>query len=111
MKIRFDDPKHEKLVNDFQTLSKRYDKKGQKNAEEIIATVDVLRAANSLYEVPPSYRPHPLKAGYKGCFAVDVTNTHRVIFKPDHDNDSGFRIDNHKSITAIIILEIFVDYH
>jgi mRNA-degrading endonuclease YafQ of YafQ-DinJ toxin-antitoxin module len=111
MKLQFDDPKHERLVNDFQALSKRYDKKGQKNAEEIIATIDVLRAANSLYEVPPSYRPHPLKAGYKGWFAVDITNTHRVIFKPDHENDPGFRIDNHKSITAIIILEIFVDYH
>ena len=111
MKIRFDDPKHEALANDFQALSKRYDKKGQKNAEEIIATIDVLRAANSLYEVPPSYRPHPLKAGYKGCFAVDVTNTHRVIFKPDHNNEPDFRIDKHKSITAIVILEIFEDYH
>ncbi|HLY61045.1 MAG TPA: hypothetical protein VKV95_09875 [Terriglobia bacterium] len=111
MNIRFDDPKHEKLANDFDALSKRYDKKGQKNADEIIATIDALRAANSLYEVPPSFRPHPLKAEYKGFFAVDVTSTHRVIFKPDHKDDPNFRIDNFKSITSIIIVEIFLNYH
>ena len=111
MNISFDDPKHEGLVNDFDALSRRYNKKGQRNAEEIIATLDVLRAANSLFEVPPSYRPHPLKAEYKGHFAVDVTNKHRVIFKPDHKDDPNFRIDNYKSITAVMIVEIFVDYH
>jgi len=111
MNIRFDDPKHENLVNDFDALAKRYSKRGQKFAEEIIATIDVLRAANSLFEVPPSYRPHPLKADYKGCFAVDVTKTHRVIFKPDHKDDPNFRIDNYKTIRAVIIVEIFVDYH
>jgi mRNA-degrading endonuclease YafQ of YafQ-DinJ toxin-antitoxin module len=111
MKIKFDDPKHEKLVNDFAALAKKYDKKGQKNADEIIATIDVLRAADCLFDVPPSYRPHPLKVEYKGHFAVDVTNTHRVIFKPDHKDEPSFRIDNYKSITAIIIVEIFLDYH
>lgn len=111
MKIRFDDPKHERLANDFDALSRRYDKKGQKNACEIIATIDVLRAAISLFDVPPSFRPHPLKAEYKGCFAVDVTNIHRVIFKPDHKDDANFRIDNYKSITAIVIMEIFKNYH
>ena len=111
MKIRFDDPKHEKLANDYEALSKRYNKRGQRDADEIIATIDVLRAAMSLFEVPPGFRPHPLKADYKGCFAVDVTNTHRVIFKPDHKDDPNFRIDNYKSITAIVIIEIFKNYH
>jgi mRNA-degrading endonuclease YafQ of YafQ-DinJ toxin-antitoxin module len=111
MKISFENPRHERLANDFAALSKKYDKKGQKNAEEIIATIDALRAANSLFDVPPSYRPHPLKAEYKGYFAVDVTKTHRVILKPDHKDDPAFRIDNYKSITAIIITEIFLNYH
>jgi mRNA-degrading endonuclease YafQ of YafQ-DinJ toxin-antitoxin module len=111
MNIRFDDPKHEKLANDFELLSKRYDKKSQRNAEEIVATFDALRAAISLFDVPPSFRPHPLKAEYKDCFAVDVTNTHRVIFRPDHKDDPAFRIDNYKSITAITIVELFTDYH
>ena len=111
MNISFDDPKHEKLANDFELLSKRYDKKSQKNAGEIIATLDALRAAISLFDVPPSFRPHPLKVEYKGCFAVDVTNRHRVIFRPDHKDDPAFRIDNYKSITAITIVELFTDYH
>ena len=111
MEISFDDPKHEKLANDFRALSKKYDKKGRKVAEEIIATLDVLRAANSLFDVPRAYRPHPLKGNYKGYFAVDVTKTHRVIFRPNHKDDPNFRIDNYKSIVSIDIVEIYTDYH
>jgi mRNA-degrading endonuclease YafQ of YafQ-DinJ toxin-antitoxin module len=111
MNISFDDPKHEKLVNDFDELARKFDKKGRKIAQEIIATIDVLRAAITLFDVPPSFRPHPLKGDYKGHFAVDVTRTHRAIFKPNHKEDPNFRIDNYKSIKSIIIVEIFTDYH
>ena len=111
MDISFDDPRHEKLANDFHALSKKYDKRGRKVAAEIITTLNVLYAANSLYDVPRACRPHPLKGNYKGCFAVDVTNTHRVIFKPNHKDDPNFRIDNYKSIVSISIVEIYTDYH
>ena len=111
MEISFDDAKHEKLANDFRALSRKYGKKGRKIAEEIIATLDVLKAASSLFEVPRAYRPHPLKGNYKGCFAVDVTKTHRVIFRPHHKDDPNFRIDNYKSIVSIEIVEIYTDYH
>lgn len=111
MEIRFEDPKHEKLANDFLALSKRYDKKGRKVAEDIITALDVLKSADSLFEVPRAYRPHPLKGNYKGCFAVDVTKTHRVIFRPNHKDDPDFRIDNYKSIVSIDIVEIYTDYH
>ncbi|MBU6370754.1 MAG: killer suppression protein HigA [Patescibacteria group bacterium] len=73
--------------------------------------MDALIAADSLADLPPSFRPHPLKGEYKGCFAADVTNTHRVIFQPNHDKDPNFRIDNPKTIKSILILEIFEDYH
>ncbi len=112
MEIDFDNPKHEQLVNDYKALSKRYNKKkGVDSASAIIATMDVLKAANTLAEVPPSYRPHPLKGEYKGTFAVDVDKKNRVIFKPNHDGDPEFRIDNPKSIKKITIIEIFKDYH
>lgn len=111
MKIAFDNPKHEELVNDFDALSKKYDRGSKKVAVDILATVDVLRAADSLFDVPRAYRPHPLKAEYKGFFGVDVTKTHRNIFKPDHDGDPNFRIDNYKTITSIVIVEIYKDYH
>lgn len=111
MKIDFDNPKHETLVNNYDALCKKYNRKGLDWACEIIATIEVLRAADTLFDVPSGYRPHPLKGEYKGCFAVNVTNTHRIIFKPTHDGDPNYRIDNPKSINSISILELFKDYH
>jgi mRNA-degrading endonuclease YafQ of YafQ-DinJ toxin-antitoxin module len=112
MNIDFDNPKHEKLVNDFELLSKRYNKtKGVDSASAIIMTLDVLKAAVTLADVPPSYRPHPLQGSYKGHFAVNVDKVHRMIFKPNHDGDDKFRIDNYKSIQNILIIQIFEDYH
>jgi len=111
MIIHFLKAKHKKLVNDHDALRKKFDRKGLSNAVEIIDTIRALEAADNLHDVPHFYRPHPLRGKYKGCFAVDATDTHRVIFKPDHDGDSNFRIDTHKTITSIIIIEIFIDYH
>lgn len=112
MNLGFDNPKHEASVNDFAALSKRFDRGGRSsNADDILAALEVLRAAESLADVPRSYRPHPLKAEYKGFFAIDVTKTHRIIFKPNHDGDPDFRIDNYKTINSVTILEIFKDYH
>ncbi len=111
MKIDFDNPKHESLANDYKALVKKYNKKGLSNADDILAAIEVLRSANSMFDIPRSYRPHPLKGEYKGCFAIDVTKTYRLICKPNHDGDPNFRIDNYKTITTIVIIEIFKDYH
>ena len=111
MKLEFDNPKHEYLVNNYEALCSKFNKKGIDNATDILATMDVLKAADTLFDVPHSFRPHPLTAEYKGYFGVDVTQKHRVIFKPNHDGDPEFRIDNYKTIKSIIIIEIFKDYH
>lgn len=111
MKIDFDNPKHEALINNYDALCKKYNKKGIGCATEILDTINVLYAADTLFDIPHSYHPHPLRGEYKGCFAVDVNNTHRLIFKPNHVRDPDFRIDNYKSIKAISIIEIFENYH
>jgi mRNA-degrading endonuclease YafQ of YafQ-DinJ toxin-antitoxin module len=111
MKIEFDNPKHESLVNNESALARKYNKKGVIVSDDILATINVLKAAPTLFDIPRSYRPHPLKGVYKGCFAVDVTNTHRVIFRPKSTDKLEFRIDNPKSISHISILEIYKDYH
>lgn len=111
MTLEFDNPKHELLVNNYDALSRKYDKKGQGIADAILAAIEVLRAADRLSDVPRAYRPHPLKAEYKGCFAIDVTDSHRIIFRPNHNGDSNYRIDNFKTITRIVVLEIYKDYH
>lgn len=111
MQIDFDNPKHEDLVDDFGALSKKFDRGGQKNADDILTALEVLRSAEALSDVPRSYRPHPLKAEYKGFFVIDVTKTRRIIFKPNHDGDPNFRIDNYQTINSITVVEIFKDYH
>lgn len=111
MTIDFDNPKHEAIVNNYQALCKKYNKKSTNVADEILAALEVLKSADSLAEVPRSYHPHPLHGEYKGCFAINVTNTHRIIFRPNHNGDPNFRIDSYKSITSISVIEIFKDYH
>jgi len=111
MIIDFDNPKHETLINNYESLCKRYDKKGLCFAEMIIRTVDVLIAANSLFDVPRTYHPHPLHGEYKGCFAIDVTKKYRLIFRPVNNGVHDYRIDNYKTIQAISILELLKDYH
>ena len=108
MEIHFDNPRHESIVNDFEVLRRRF---GEDRAQEILGTIEVLRAADALFDVPRGYRPHPLKGVYKGCFAVNITNVERVIFRPMHQGDPNFRIDNPKSITVISIIEICKNYH
>ena len=111
MRISFDNPKHEALVTNFDALVRRYNRKGADNATEILATLEVLRGADSMADIPRGYRPHPLKVEYKGWFAVHVTKKERMIFKPAPNGDPNYRIDNPKSIKSISIIEIFKDYH
>jgi len=112
MNIAFDNPRHERLVNAYDALCRRYNrKKGVDSASAILSAMDVLRSADSLADVPRAFRPHPLKGGYKGCFAVDVDEKNRVRFKPNHGGDTNYRIDNYKTIKNICIIELFKDYH
>jgi plasmid maintenance system killer protein len=111
MDIAFENPSHERLVNDYDALSRKFDRRHGGAADDILVAMNVLAAAPSLADVPRTFHPHPLKGDRKGTFAVDVNKTHRVIFRPDHDGDEHFRIDNYKTITSIRIIEIFKDYH
>lgn len=111
MKIDFNNLKHGALANNYEALCKKYNKREQNHAEDIIVAMDALRAASSLFDVPCSFNPHPLSGIYKECFAIDVNKKERIIFKPNHANDSNFRIDKYKTITSILIIEIFINYH
>ncbi len=112
MIISFVDDKTEKVANDIAKLDKLCRKqKAHCNADDIIQVINELFAADSCYDIPQSLRPHPLKAEWKGYFAVDVSKTHRLIFRPDHDGDPDFRIDNHKTTKRIVIVELCIDYH
>lgn len=112
MILSFATTKLEKLANDHSALSKQARKqKAHCTADDILSVLDALSAADSSYDLPPSLRPHPLKGDLKGHFAVNVSKTHRIIFRPDHDGDTEFSIDNHKTIKRVEITAICVDYH
>lgn len=115
MKIEFQNPRHEALVNDYGALCKKYNSKEYPEAGDgILVAMDGLKAAPTLYDVPWSpFRPHSLEKErkYKGCFTVDATKIHRIIFRPNHDGDPNFNIRNLNTINSIIIIEIFKNFH
>lgn len=111
MVIAFDDAKHEGLANDHQKLAKWAGKKTTATADEILLTLNALHAAPTLFDVPYTFHPHPLRGIYKGCFSVWVTKQERIIFRPDPGQDPPAVIYNFKTIKSIVIVELCTDYH
>jgi plasmid maintenance system killer protein len=109
--IEFDNPKHELLANNYEKLTK-WAIKAKTTADEILATLDALAAAPTLYDLPRiPWHPHPLFGSYKGYFAVWISKQKRIIFHPNPGDDPEFRIDSPKTINAISIAELCEDYH
>jgi plasmid maintenance system killer protein len=112
MRIRFDTPKHERLANDANLLDVWCAKKALCIGDDVILALDTLAAADSLYDIPRApWHPHPLSGTYKGCFAIRVNQKSRIVFRPDHENNEDFRIDNFKTIKQVAIVELCIDYH
>lgn len=85
---------------------------------DIISVLDELAAADTCADLPPSIKPHPLRGNKKGCFAVNIRiagqggrGRIRLVFRPDHDDDPGFRIDNYRTIERVVVEELCTDYH
>lgn len=112
MVISFVDDKTKGVANDTAKLDKLcFKQNAHCTADNIVQVINELYAADSCNDIPQSLRPHPLQAEWKGYFAVDVSKTHRIIFRPDHDDDPDFRIDNYKTIKRIVIVKLCIDYH
>lgn len=112
MIIGFVNDKTEKVANDTAKLDKLCRKQNAHcTADDIVQVINELYSADSCHDIPPTLRPHPLAAEWRGYFAVNVSKTHRIIFRPDHDDDPEFHIDNHKTIKRIVIVELCKDYH
>ncbi len=120
MIIGFATPKIEKAVNnassdnmlEIDRIIRR--KKVPCTSEEIIETLDALAAAETLYDLPTiPFHPHPLSGDKKGMFSVWINKNKktRIIFRPDHAEDSAFRIDNPKTIKRIVVEELCINYH
>jgi plasmid maintenance system killer protein len=113
MIISFELPKHEQLANDFDKLESWCRKKGTCHADDVLATLNSLEAADCLFDVPTiPFHPHPLTGKLKGHFAIWIDKKFRLILRPDHNAaDSDYRIDNYKTIKKVVVVELCVDYH
>ena len=112
MLIGFTTQKLENVANDDVKLTKLCKRKrAHCTADDIIEVLNILSSADCLVDIPSSLRPHPLQGNLKGRFAVKVSKTHRIIFRPDHEGDPEFRIDNPKTIKRIVVEELCKDYH
>ena len=111
MKIRFRTHKLEELCSFEKEMIREL---GKNNAKKLQLRLVQLQACVSLSDMKryPAARCHQLRGSRAGQFAVDLQDTWRLVFMPDHDPvprkaDRGFDLAN---ITAIIIREV-KDYH
>lgn len=125
MKIDFASQKLEAAANgekngtfsELSRLIRHADGKTSKiTPSHIVEVLNDMLSAETCADLPPSIHPHPLQGDKKGQFAVDIPHQRgrgkfRVIFTPNHVNDPSFRIDNLKTITKIVIVELCCDYH
>jgi proteic killer suppression protein len=111
MEVFFKAKQLQKTSSSEELLKREY---GAENGRLVMRRLLVLRAANSLADVPRDKpeRCHPLEGKRKGQFAVDAKHPFRIVFEPANDplplrEDGGLDMSR---VTAICILSI-EDYH
>ena len=85
-------------------------KYGLEFSKKLLIRINLLEKVNNLNEVPTCLptRRHKLIGNYDGCYAINITNQYRLIFKPK-DADSVI-IENLELITKIEITEVSKHY-
>jgi plasmid maintenance system killer protein len=103
MEILFKDKKLQKNCENARNIRRAFGDR----AEKISQRLQELHSAESLMDISrlPAPRLHPLADEYKGCFAVDIKQPFRIIFKPLNGDHSDYL-----SMTRIEIIAI-KDYH
>ena len=111
MNIAFANARIRRTFNSTRRLTRKY---GQKVATKIVERLAILEEARNLADIPhgpPMFR-HQLEHDRKGQFAIRLTESDRLIFKPDHDplpllDEGGVDISK---VTAIVMIEV-VNYY
>jgi len=82
--IAFKNRKLEKTFNSEFDLQKAY---GKPLARKIMMRLEVLGEAKNLASIStePPHRSHLLRGDRSGQFAVDLDQSRRFVFKPNHD--------------------------
>jgi len=109
MKLIIDDKRVRKLCEDPKHARKKL---GPQVADKLQRRLQNLFVAESVFDVPPAFRPHALSGDRDGQFAVDIDKANRIVFEaadePLPTDDSG-GLDG-SAVRIIRIVEIG-DYH
>ena len=105
MEIVFKTARMKRESEDHRWLSRGY---GSRQAKEIIARLNELFSAESLYDIwrLPQARLHALSGNFKGCFSIDLKHQYRMIIYPLNGDTA-----NLKTVTKIRIDKLYYDYH
>lgn len=104
MNIAFEDKKLQKILSSQEKANKTY---GKQMAQRLFARLNAMAVAETLAELLPPMpgRFHSLHNDRKGCWACDLGQPYRLIFRP-----TDRTLTEARYIEAVTIIEI-VDYH
>ncbi len=109
MKIVIDDRRVRKLCEDSRHAQKKL---GAKVARKLRVRLSDLDAAESLFDLPPAYRPHALGGERDGQFAIDIDWAHRIVMEcadepPPLDDNEALQWGAVRAVRIVFI----GDYH
>jgi len=115
MDIRFTDKKLEKISLDETMMLAHVKSKGVQDPAKAVFRIQLalthIDAADTMHEIPEMFRPHPLVVDLYGHYGLDITKSHRMILRPDHDDQPDFKWENTRNITRVEITQLCFDYH
>lgn len=115
MNIRFTNKKLQTVSQDEKLMLEHVKECGVDNPQKAVSAIELtlshIDSAPTMYDMPEYFRPHALTTDRKGQYGMDITKTHRLILRPDHEDTPGFNWENTKSITRVVVLQLSKDYH
>lgn len=109
MELTYKDDKLKKLCENKNYNNDLVKKYGVDVAKKLPQRIRELKAFNCLNDVPSSlpFRRHKLSGNYNNCFAINITNKYRLIFRQKENN---IIIEDLKEIKEIEIMEVSNHY-
>jgi len=104
MTILFKSSRTKKVLSNERLIKKYHGAYAKSLMNRLVELKAVSNLSLISHEPPP--RKHRLKGEFDGCWAVDVSRNHRLIFKPCVEQE-GYK---EGAINCIVILKI-EDYH
>ena len=92
------------LVSSNKDIVKKY---GSQVSQKLPLRIEQLKNFSSLNDIPSvlPFRRYKLDGKFKGCYAINITNQYRLIFKP-----LNLKMNDLSMITDIEILEVSKHY-